>query len=1153
MKNKTYIIVLLLSVFFFPSKLKSQDGSPYIVNYEIDKKYNLRNWAIIQDHNQIMFFANRKGILTFDGHEWDLISLPSLPLVLKKHPSENIVIVGCNNDIGYISKDIKGNYTYYPAINDSIHIGFIVDMEICNDELIVLSDGYITIFNLDDFVLKKQLIADDITIFNSLIKNKDQIFVCTEDNRFFKLEDDTLSTFYIEGFGAVLYEQIIFDSQFDSSNNLLGLSNNQLYIFDGKKIDPLKIEEQKYLNESILLYGLSLTDSSFSVSTLIGGIIIINKKTGKTIYSVNYSTGLPDDEIFAAAKDVNNGLWVSHALGISRIDMSVPILKFSHYPGIKGNLLSVVNFNNKIYVGSSEGVFYLDEVKDYKEKEVTIKVKQQIQQPKIEEPQPTIIEPDEDDTKGKRGRRTKNFFNKLVQKVEEPVKYIVSKEPDKEASSKRQVSKTVYQKKKILEFQAVSHMYKEISGLDDKCKQILIFHNKIIVAGNNGIYEIINNKSKQIVPNRYINRITPSQITDNRLYACTNQGLIILNLINNNWEVNINTQLNNDNIYSLYEKDSIIWLGTDKLIYKLLPGAKKGEYKLNKYIVENIYSDPILVEETDGKINFFLPSKVYYYDLEKDSVIINDKFIEEDEEEASLSYISSQNNIFWIYRNNIWELLNYPDNYNREISIYLSLFDGVENIFIDNNKNLWVIDENNTLNKIKYQEGKIYNPELSIYIKSITDLDGIQFDIADLKLSYKNNSLKFSFTAPFYIKSNAVKYQYYIEGLMKKWADWEMSSIIDFPYIPSGKYTLIVRAKNILGNTSHEEKISFYIKKPVWLRGWFIIIEIIILITLVVIIIKLRERKLQRDKRILEQKVRERTATIQKQKDELAKRNEEILQQKEEIEAQRDEITEQRDKIVKQNEEITDSIQYAKRIQNAVLPSVDMMDNLLPDYFVLFKPRDIVSGDFFWMNEKDGKVIVVAADCTGHGVPGAFMSMLGVSFLNEIVNKGKITQANKILNQLRAYVKNTLSQTGKDDEAKDGMDVALCVFDFKTSTLQYAGAYNPLYLIRGGEIYETKADKMPIGIYHAEKESFTNHEIKIKKGDTFYIFSDGFIDQFGGDSGRKFMAKPFKKLLAEIQTSSMEEQKFILNETIETWRGGYKQIDDIIIFGIRIK
>ncbi len=1116
MKNNTYILILLLSVIFFPFQLKSQKGSPYIVNYEIDKKYNLRNWAIIQDHNQIMFFANRKGILTFDGNEWDLISLPSLPLVLKKHPTENIIIVGCNNDIGYINKDKKGNYKYNPIINDSINIGFIVDMEIFNDDLIVLSDEFITIFSLENFIFKNQLIADEITIFNSLIKNKDQIFVSTEDNRFFKLENDTLNTFYIEGFGAVLYEQIIFDSQFDSSNNLLGLSNNQLYIFDGEKIEVLKIEEQKYLDESILLNGLSLTDSSFAVSTLIGGVIIINKKTGKTIYSVNYSTGLPDDEIFAVAKDINNGLWVSHALGISRIDMSVPILKFSHYPGIKGNLLSVVNFNNKIYVGTSEGVFYLDEVKDFKEKEVTIKIKQQVQQPKKEEtPAPTIIEPDKDDSKRKRGRRTKNFFNKLVQKVEEPVKSVVTKESDKKATSKQRVSKTVYQKKKILELQAVSHIYRQIDGLDDKCKQMLIFHDKIIIAGNNGIYEITNNKSKQIVPNRYINRIIPSQNSPDRLYTCTNQGLIILNLINNNWESINNTQLSNDNIYSLYEEDSIIWLGTDKLIYKLLPGVKNGEYKLNKFIIENIYSDPILVKETDGKINFFLPSEVYYYDSEKDSVIINKEY---DEKELNLSYIGSQHNIFWIYRNNEWVLLNYPENFNEGIVIYLNLFDGVENIYMDNNNNLWVIDENNMLNKIIYYKGEMYNPEQSIYFKSITDPDGMKFDIGDLKLSFKNNSLKFSLTAPFYIKSNAVQYQYYIEGLMKKWADWDINSVIDFPYIPSGKYTLLVRAKNILGNTSQEEKISFYIKKPIWLRGWFIVIDIIILISLIVIIIKLRERKLQHDKRVLEQKVRERTATIEKQK-----------------------------------EEITDSIHYAKRIQNAVLPSVEMMDNLLPDYFVLFKPRDIVSGDFFWMTEKDNKVVVIAADCTGHGVPEAFMSMLGVSFLNEIVNKGKITQPNKILNQLRTYVKNTLSQTGKDDEAKDGMDVALCVFDFKTLTLQYSGAYNPLYLVRDGELLETKADKMPIGIYHAEKESFTNHELKIKKGDTLYIFSDGFIDQFGGDKGRKYMAKPFKKLLVEIQTSPMEEQKFILNETIGTWMGDYKQIDDIIIFGIRIK
>jgi serine phosphatase RsbU (regulator of sigma subunit) len=263
-------------------------------------------------------------------------------------------------------------------------------------------------------------------------------------------------------------------------------------------------------------------------------------------------------------------------------------------------------------------------------------------------------------------------------------------------------------------------------------------------------------------------------------------------------------------------------------------------------------------------------------------------------------------------------------------------------------------------------------------------------------------------------------------------------------------------------------------------------------------------------------------------------------------------LAEQKEKIEKQKEEITDSIKYAKRIQSAVLPSGDFASQILDEYFILFRPRDIVSGDYYWMNKVGNKVVIVAADCTGHGVPGAFMSMLGVSFLNEIVNKNHELIPAEILNQLRAAVKRTLGQTGKDGEAKDGMDIALCVLDTSTMELQYAGAYNPLYLYRNGELLEYKADKMPIGIYVREKESFTNNVISLEKGDTFYIFSDGYVDQFGGETGGKFKTKAFKELLGQIQSHTMAEQREILNTNIDNWRGKIDQIDDIIVLGVRV-
>jgi serine phosphatase RsbU (regulator of sigma subunit)/Tfp pilus assembly protein PilF len=261
---------------------------------------------------------------------------------------------------------------------------------------------------------------------------------------------------------------------------------------------------------------------------------------------------------------------------------------------------------------------------------------------------------------------------------------------------------------------------------------------------------------------------------------------------------------------------------------------------------------------------------------------------------------------------------------------------------------------------------------------------------------------------------------------------------------------------------------------------------------------------------------------------------------------------EQRDQIATQKREITDSINYAQRIQNAVLPSVTTIEKLLPEHFILFRPKDIVSGDFYWTAHKDDKIVFAVSDCTGHGVPGGFMSMLGISFLNEIVSKDIKLEANYILNELREFIIQSLHQTGKDDEAKDGMDIALCIFDKTKNELQYAGANNPMYLIRNGELEIHKANKMPIGIHTMDNKPFQNNSLQAQKGDIIYLFSDGYIDQFGGPNQKKFSSKQFRKLLLDNHKNNLKEQKLAIEVELDNWMKETEQIDDICVMGIKL-
>lgn len=272
---------------------------------------------------------------------------------------------------------------------------------------------------------------------------------------------------------------------------------------------------------------------------------------------------------------------------------------------------------------------------------------------------------------------------------------------------------------------------------------------------------------------------------------------------------------------------------------------------------------------------------------------------------------------------------------------------------------------------------------------------------------------------------------------------------------------------------------------------------------------------------------------------------------------QKEEIRQQKEIVEKQKTEITDSIRYARRIQAAMLPPEELFRSVLPGSFILYLPKDIVSGDFYYLRQfSESMVLVCAADCTGHGVPGAFMSMLGMSLINDIVNTQPAMIIEKaytpamILNDLRERVKSSLRQTGREGEARDGMDLSLCIIEKDTGTIHYSGANNSLCYVTGGILTELKATRNPIGIYLNETD-FTGHSIKIEKGSVIYLFSDGYADQTG-EGGKKFLSKNFKAMLAEVSSKGMEEIKAELYRRHIDWKGREEQVDDILVIGIRV-
>jgi len=682
--------------------------------------------------------------------------------------------------------------------------------------------------------------------------------------------------------------------------------------------------------------------------------------------------------------------------------------------------------------------------------------------------------------------------------------------------------------------------------------------NKFIISNQGGVYELNNNtKFPRISSKQYDTRITyQSEIYKNRLYIGHYAGLAYIEYINGVWQSPVDLSIGAKyTIESILEDvDGNLWLGTS--LNGILKVAKDGikNYDLNSGL-------PALDKNKLYKINndivITTREGIYYYDQNTDSIekyqyfgdifytrtdYIKGIFVENDSVFWFLSEKLNQDNYIEkiIKNNDKTTIVDLPFKRLKKYDFY--------NITPDLNGSAWLSSSTDAIfynsNK-KIEDIYTYNSlvrQVNISVDSVLFWGTYYTDTSNLTISfkqpdylksvqdYRHNNITLYFSSP-YFPAEELKYRYKLQGFEEEWSNWATKDYKDYTNLDEGKYIFKVQAQNIYGIESEIAEYEFSILPPWYKTFWAMILYVLAAIGVIAITVKLYTRKLRLEKIRLEQIVKERTEEVVKQKDEI------LLQ---------------RDEIAEKNKSITDSIEYAKRIQNAVLPSKEFAQEVLPEHFILFRPRDIVSGDFYWFTKKDNLLILIAADCTGHGVPGAFMSMLGVSFINEIVNKHEVKLAGDILTHLRADVKRTLSQTGKEGEAKDGMDIALCVVDLENMKLQYAGAYNPMYMFRNNELMEFKADRMPIGIYVKEKDTFTNNEIDLQKGDVFYIFSDGYEDQFGGEDGQKFKSKNFKILLQEIHQKPMAEQREILNTNIDNWRGKWEQVDDIIVFGVRI-
>ncbi|MBK9192714.1 MAG: SpoIIE family protein phosphatase [Crocinitomicaceae bacterium] len=373
-------------------------------------------------------------------------------------------------------------------------------------------------------------------------------------------------------------------------------------------------------------------------------------------------------------------------------------------------------------------------------------------------------------------------------------------------------------------------------------------------------------------------------------------------------------------------------------------------------------------------------------------------------------------------------------------------------------------------------------------------------------------------------------YNYCLKGMDSSFKQ-TVNKSITYTNIDPGTYDFQVQALDAYGFPSETVSIKFQILKPFWQQTWFYILIVLGSVGSIFLFIRWRTSKLKQRQKELEQDISKAT----------------------------NEIRQQKDHIEEKHKEITDSINYAERIQRSFLATKSLLDENLKEYFVLFQPKDVVSGDFYWATKlQNNQFALVTADSTGHGVPGAIMSILNITCLEKAVQEEKLVEPGEILNHARLNIIDRLKKDGSAEGGKDGMDASLVCFDLQNKKLSYAAANNPVWIVRPstgsgpGEILEFAPDKMPVGKHDKQHIPFTSNQVELKTGDVVYTLTDGMPDQFGGEKGKKFMYKKLKELLISIANDPMEMQKEKLSKAFFDWKGDLEQVDDVCVIGVRI-
>lgn len=1054
-----------------------------VVNYE-PKDYvaHNQNWKVVQKSNGVMYFANGDGVLEYDGTTWELYPTVTRTNVLSVGIDENERIYYSGvGEIGYLVPSKKGGFkckeieiTAYENVNSADFFWDIHVFESCvifrsESILVQYSDKVTNFLDVTDFKLKGSYsVGNDFFIFNT---DKELYRFDPATNITTELVNSEL---VFENVGFVL-ENILEDSK---GGVFMVSSNKGLYTgdLDNKTISKCKtqLDDLSSLNidGAIILATGELVFSSINT-----GVYVLNNK-GEIITHYNNQNGLKTNAIRSVFQDREGLLWFTSDVGISKALFNKP---FSWMPNafesVKGNANALVEFNNKLYIGTNEGVFIID------------------------------------------------GLNEL----------------------------TVTQ----------------ASELTVQAFDLAIVEKEVFAATTGGLFLLDNEKLKPVL-NIYSRAILP--LSSTYILVGGRKEIFQLQKINGNW-LTVDSVAITDEILHL-EQDpnnpNVVWGG----LYS--SGVAKIEIDTIKHSCSFVVHNPdfvgvegyILPFQGKGRMMFAPKSSGIFNLNEQDDKFEFDKLIEQKFGEDISCWVIKED----IY-NNLYIENSGPVSIIRDIdgqfvldSISLTNLNigYVNDIYCSEKGITWLVGEQGIVRfdpkEVKKVQREYFTMLNGVYINGDSVLlEGSYFDTDKSRqesvLNYGFNNISFSFASPQFSSEESLLYSFRLVGFDQSFSEWKLDRKAIYTNLNEGEYTFQVKSLNAEGIVSNIAEFKFEVLAP-WYRsslayGLYILLSILVIF----LIVRIYSFRLKKINRKLQKIVLEKTKVIT---------------------ANMEELGLQKEQLEEHNNDIIGSIHYAKQLQRAILPSHKVLQSNLKNYFVYYQPKDIVAGDFYWLSKSKSSndLFLSVADCTGHGVPGAMVSVVCSNALNTAVREYKLKTPNEILDAVNIMVLDTFNADNimNTEEAefmvRDGMDLALCKLDLELKTITFSGANNPLWLFskedydldifyteNGTHIYELKGNRQPIG-GNSNPKKFTAKTINISTNDVVYMFTDGIVDQFGRwkeeDKIKKFKRINLAKSLMSMQHIPIEDQQAQLHLLFKNWKGNNEQIDDVTIMGVKI-